>query len=198
DIEVGKRIGQGVNLRRVQSKVFKLTSLYDKANVKLVIQAAYRQIFERDIAPYVVKAEFTELESKLSNGEINMKEFIGELGCSDLYQKEFYAPYPNTKVIELGTKHFLGRAPLNQTEIRKYNQILATKGIRGFIQTMVETPEYAEFFGEDTVPYRRFPTLPAANFPNTERLYQQLTRQSDDVVIPSFASAVSTAASIDT
>ena len=198
DIEVGKRVNQGVNLRRVQSKVFKLTSLFDKANIKLVTQAAYRQVFERDISPYVIKAEFTSLESQLSNGEINMKEFIEGLGCSDLYKKEFYAPYPNTKVIELGTKHFLGRAPLNQVEIRKYNQILATQGIRGFIQTMVETPEYAEFFGEDTVPYRRFPTLPAANFPNTERLYQQLTRQNDDVVVPSFTPSVSATASIDT
>ncbi|MBT9313056.1 phycobilisome rod-core linker polypeptide [Leptothoe kymatousa] len=198
DIEVNNRVTQGVNLRRVQSKVFKLTSLFDKANIKLVTQAAYRQIFERDISPYVIKTEFTSIESQLSNGEINMKEFIEALGCSDLYQKEFYAPYPNTKVIELGTKHFLGRAPLNQAEIRKYNQILATKGIRGFIQTMVETPEYAEFFGEDTVPYRRFPTLPAANFPNTERLYQQLTRQSDDVVVPSFEPSVSALSSIDT
>lgn len=198
DIEVDKRVGQGVNLRRVQSKIFKLTSLYDKANIKLVTQAAYRQIFERDISPYVVKTEFTSLESKLGNGEINMKEFIEGLGYSDLYQKEFYAPYPNTKVIELGTKHFLGRAPLNQMEIRKYNQILATQGIRGFISAMVTTPEYAEFFGEDTVPYRRFPTLPAANFPNTERLYQQLTRQNNDVVIPSFSPSVSTTASIDT
>ncbi len=42
------------------------------------------------------------------------------------------------------------------------------------------------FFGEDTVPYRRFPTLPAANFPNTERLYNQLTKQNGDLVVPSF------------
>jgi phycobilisome core-membrane linker protein len=60
-------------------------------------------------------------------------------------------------VIEFGTKHFLGRAPQNQGEIRKYNQILASEGIRGFIQAMLNTPEYAEYFGEDTVPYRRFP-----------------------------------------
>jgi len=46
--------------------------------------------------------------------------------------------------------------------------------------------EYNQLFGEDTVPYRRFPTLPAANFPNTERLYNQLTRQNDELVVPSF------------
>ena len=190
--EVQNRILQGVNRQRQQTKIFKLTSLVDKPALKLVLQAAYRQIFERDIAPYIIKDEFTSLESQVGNGEINLKEFIEGLGCSQLYLKEFYAPYPNTKVIELGTKHFLGRAPLNQMEIRKYNQILATQGLRGFIRAMVNSPEYTECFGEDTVPYRRFPTLPAANFPNTERLYNQLTKQNNDVVVPSFEPVSST------
>jgi phycobilisome core-membrane linker protein len=166
------RVRQGVNRQREQTKVFKLTSLADKPNLQRVIAAAYRQVFERDIAPYIVKSEFTSLESKLGNGEINLKEFIEGLGTSQLYIKEFYAPYPNTQVIEFGTKHFLGRAPQDQGEIRKYNQILASEGIRGFIQAMLATPEYAEYFGEDTVPYRRYPTLPAANFPNTETVVQ--------------------------
>ena len=183
------RVRQGVNRQREQTKVFKLTSLADKPNLRMVIAAAYRQIFERDIAPYIVKSEFTALESKLSNGEINVKEFIEGLGCSQLYIKEFYAPYPNTQVIEFGTKHFLGRAPQDQGEIRKYNQILASEGIRGFIRAMLATPEYAEYFGEDTVPYRRYPTLPAANFPNTERLYNRLTKQTRDLVVPSFESS---------
>ncbi|HLO51176.1 MAG TPA: phycobilisome rod-core linker polypeptide, partial [Kamptonema sp.] len=186
DIELQSRISQGVNKRREQTKVFKLTTVSDKVALQTLIQAAYRQIFERDLNPYIVKNEFTALESKLGNNEINLKEFIEALGCSNLYIKQFYAPYPNTKVIELGTKHFLGRAPRNQAEIRVYNQILASQGIKGFIGAIVNSVEYAEVFGEDTVPYRRFPTLPAANFPNTERLYNQLTKQNDDLVVPSF------------
>jgi phycobilisome core-membrane linker protein len=184
DIEF--RINQGVNKQREQTKVFKLTSTEDKVLVATVVRGAYRAIFERDIEPYIVKNEFTVLETKLSNGEINLKEFITALGESALYIKEFYTPYPNTKVIELGTKHFLGRAPKDQAEIRKYNQILATQGIRAFIGAMVNSAEYAQLFGEDTVPYRRFPTLPAANFPNSEKLYNQLTKQNDDLVVPSF------------
>lgn len=190
--EVQRRVTQGVNRQRQQTKVFKLTSLADKPNLKQVTAAAYRQIFERDIAPYIVKNEFTALESKLGNGEISVKEFIEGLGISTLYIKEFYAPYPNTQVIEFGTKHFLGRAPLDQAEIRKYNQILASEGIRGFIQAMLNTPEYADNFGEDTVPYRRYPTLPAANFPNTEKLYNRLTKQNRDLIVPSFVSAKTT------
>ncbi|MCC5663519.1 phycobilisome rod-core linker polypeptide [Nostoc sp. CHAB 5784] len=181
------RINQGVSKQREQTKIFKLVAnTSDKVAVKTLISAAYRQIFERDIAPYIAKNEFTKWESKLGNGEISVKEFIEGLGYSNLYLKEFYTPYPNTKVIELGTKHFLGRAPLDQAEIRKYNQILATQGIRAFIGALVDSVEYNQVFGEDTVPYRRFPTLPAANFPNTEKLYNQLTKQNDDVVVPSF------------
>ena len=184
--EVQQKILQGVSVQRQQNKVFKLTSTIDKIGVKNAIKAAYRQIFERDIDPYVVQTQFAVLESRLGNEEINVKEFIEGLGCSDLYIKEFYTPYPNTKAIELGTKHFLGRAPLNQREIQKYNQILASQGIRAFIGAMVNSMEYIQVFGEDTVPFRRFPTLPAANFPNTEKLYNQLTKQNDNIVIPSF------------
>ena len=184
--EVRSRIAQGVSKQREQTKVFKLTDLNDKVAFQILAGAAYRQIFERDVAPYVVKNEFTALESKLRNGEITVKEFIEGLGCSELYIKEFYTPYPNTKVIELGTKHFLGRAPLDQAEIRKYNQILASRGIRAFIGTMVNSMEYLQAFGEDTVPYYRYETLPAANFPNSEKLYNQLTKQNDKLVLPSF------------
>ena len=187
--DVKQKIQQGVSAQRQQSKVFRLTTTTDKVLVKTVIAAAYRQVFERDIDPYIVQTQFTVLESRLSNGEINVKEFIEGLGCSELYIKEFYTPYPNTKVIEQGTKHFLGRAPLNQKEIQKYNKILAGQGISAFIGAMVNSMEYLQVFGEDTVPYRRFPTLPAANFPNTEKLYNRLTKQNEDVVIPSFEPA---------
>jgi phycobilisome core-membrane linker protein len=172
---------------RQEIPVFKLTSLANKAEVNNLIRAAYRQVFERDMDIYNISAELSSAESKLRNGEITVKEFIEALGCSELYRSEFYAPYPNTKVIELGTKHFLGRAPLNQQEIRKYNQILATQGVKAFVRALLNTQEYRDLFGEDTVPYRRFPTLPAANFPNTQELYGRLTKQNRELVVPSFS-----------
>lgn len=184
------RVAQGVSKQREQRKIFKLVAgTNDKVAVKTTIRAAYRQIFERDIEPYITSSsEFRNLESRLGNGEINVKEFIEGLGCSSLYQKEFYTPYPNTKVIELGTKHFLGRAPLDQLEIRKYNQILATQGLRAFINALLNSSDYTQAFGEDTVPYNLYQTLPAANFPNTQTLYNRLTKQTKDIVVPSFES----------
>ena len=186
--DIQSRINQGVSKQREQRKIFKLVAnTKNKVAVQTVIKAAYRQVFERDIEPYIANAgEFKNLESRLGNSEINVKEFIEGLGCSSLYLKEFYTPYPNTKVIELGTKHFLGRAPLDQQEIRKYNQILASQGLRAFIGAMVNSNDYTEAFGEDTVPYNLYQTLPAANFPNSQTLYNRLTKQTKDIVVPSF------------
>ncbi len=186
EAELNRRINQGVPKRREETPIFKLTSLANRAEVKNLIRAAYRQVFERDMDIYSVSAELSAAESRLCNGEITVKAFIELLGCSALYRKEFYTPYPNTQVIEFGTKHFLGRAPLNQAEIRKYNQILATQGLKAFVRAMITSAEYREVFNEDVVPYRRFPTLPAANFPNTQELYGRLTKQTAEVVVPSF------------
>jgi phycobilisome core-membrane linker protein len=185
--EIERRVNQGVSKKRQETQIFKLTGLVSKAEVKALVRAAYRQVFERDMDSHSVAAEFSVAETRLSNGEITVKEFIEALGCSKLYQQEFYSPFPNTKVIELGTKHFLGRAPLNQQEIRTYNQILATQGLKAFIRAMLNSQEYRDLFNEDVVPYRRFPTLPAANFPNTEELYNRLTKQNKALVVPSFS-----------
>jgi phycobilisome core-membrane linker protein len=184
--DIAARSAQGVTKKRQQTKIFKLTNLADKPNLEVVIGAAYRQVFERDVAACRTQNDFVGAESRLRNGEITLKEFIAILGYSKLYLKEFYTPYPNTKVIELGTKHFLGRAPLDQLEIRKYNLLLATQGLRAFIEAMVSSQEYLTAFGEDVVPHNRYLTLPAANFPNTQRLYNKLTKQDTKVEVPSF------------
>lgn len=179
---IESRIAQGVSKKREQTKVFKLTNL-DPVEVNTLIGAAYRQLFEDC---YVAREQFSRYESNLRNGQISVKEFIQAIGTSDLYVKEFYTPFPNTKVIELGTKHFLGRAPLDQAEIRRYNVILAQQGLRAFVTALVSSQEYLEAFGEDVVPYNRYTTFPAANYPNSQELYNRLTKQDKSIVVPSF------------
>nr|YP_009510449.1 phycobilisome linker polypeptide [Gracilaria caudata]AXI96122.1 phycobilisome linker polypeptide [Gracilaria caudata] len=181
-----KKIQQGVNIKRDQNVIFKVDS--SKYNMLQVLRAVYRQIFERDLNSFIIGDEFFNLEKAFINRQITVQQLVEKLGSSSLYAKEFYQPYPNTKVIELGTKHFLGRAPNNQAEIRYYNQILASQGLAYFVSALVNSKEYDVIFGMNTVPYRRFPTLPAANFPNTEKLYNRLTKQNRSIIIPSFIS----------
>lgn len=183
---IQNRITQGVNSRRNQKVVFKVQNYKNELEIQTALRATFRQIFERDIEPYIVGNEFTKLDTLFKDGQLTVKELVESIGSSELYVKEFYNPYPNTQVIEFGTKHFLGRAPKNQAEIRFYNQILAVEGIKGLVLTMVNSGEYEAIFGQNIVPYRRFPTLPAANFPNTEKLYNRQTKQSSNLVVPSF------------
>ena len=184
--DIQSRISQGVTSLRDQSIVFEVNSDSNKEMLEQALRAAYRQIFERDLNSFSVGGEFLDIKSAFLNRQICVKELVEKLALSELYGKEFYQPYPNTKVIELGTKHILGRAPNNQAEIRFFNQILASKGLSAFISNLVESVEYNAVYGKDTVPYRRFPTLPAANFPNTETLYNRLTKQDISIVVPSF------------
>jgi len=181
-----KRINQGVSSRRDQIKLFELKESSTKFDKSQIIRAVYRQLFERDLNSFTLGDEFYNLERTFLSDLITVKQLVEQLGESSLYLKEFYQPYPNSKVIELGTKHFLGRAPNNQAEIRYYNQILASQGHQYFVETLVNSVEYNMIFGQNTVPYRRFPTLPAANFPNTEKLYNTLTKQNDDIIVSSF------------
>ncbi|MGA1285715.1 MAG: phycobilisome rod-core linker polypeptide, partial [Prochlorothrix sp.] len=61
------------------------------------VKAAYRQVFERDITR-AYSLSISDLESKVKNCEISMKEFIRRLGKSPLYRDNFYAPYVNSRV----------------------------------------------------------------------------------------------------
>nr|YP_009511266.1 phycobilisome linker polypeptide [Gracilariopsis longissima]AXI97143.1 phycobilisome linker polypeptide [Gracilariopsis longissima]UAD89059.1 phycobilisome linker polypeptide [Gracilariopsis longissima] len=186
DNSIIEKVNQGVTQRRDQTVIFKVDALTNNSQVIQILRAIYRQIFERDLNTFTIGDEFFNLEKAFMNKQISVQDLVVNLGSSSLYAKEFYHPYPNTKVIELGTKHFLGRAPNNQAEIRYYNQILASQGLAYFISSLVNSKEYNIIFGANTVPYRRFPTLPAANFPNTEKLYNTLTKQNAAIIIPSF------------
>lgn len=183
------KMNQGVSKVREQKLVFSVDQNSSTSDLEQVLKAAYRQIFERDVNSFSIGNELTQIEKQFLNKEISVQILIQKLGNSSLYRKEFYTPYPNTKVIELGTKHILGRAPNSQAEIRYYNQILANEGLTSFIDNLVNSQEYNLLFGKNVVPYRRFPTLPAANFPNTEKLYNRLTKQNPDIIVPSFQPA---------
>ena len=119
-----------------------------------VIKAAYRQVFERDIVrAYGLNISY--LESQVKNCKISMKEFIRALGQSPLYRKQFYEGFVNSRVVELATRHFLGRGLSSPEEFRKYFDIVTKGGLSALVSAMVDSQEYSDYFGEETVPYLR-------------------------------------------
>ncbi|MGB5636235.1 MAG: phycobilisome rod-core linker polypeptide, partial [Waterburya sp.] len=119
-----------------------------------VIKAAYRQIFERDITRAYGQS-ISYLESQVKNGDISMKEFVRRLCKSELYRKQFFEPFINSRALELAFRHILGRGPSSREEVQDYFAIVSEKGLTGLVDALVDSQEYADYFGEETVPYLR-------------------------------------------
>ena len=76
--------------------VMKTSLSSDEKNI--VIQACYRQVFERDIRK-AYGLSFSVLESQVKNGQLSIKEFIRSLGKSDTYRKQFFEPFVNSRAL---------------------------------------------------------------------------------------------------
>ena len=119
-----------------------------------VIRAAYRQVFERDIThPY--GASMTELTSQVKSGLWSMREFVRQLGRSRLYRQLFYEPYTISRSIELACRHFLGRGLSCMEEFQTYFEMIAADGFGAVVDALVDSQEYVDYFGEETVPFLR-------------------------------------------
>ncbi len=115
-----------------------------------VIKAAYRQIFERDITR-AYSQSISYLESQVKNGDISMKEFARRLGKSPLYRKQFYEPFINSRVVELAFRPCLGRGPSSRKEVQDYFSIVSDGGLSALVDALVDSSEYSDYFGEETV-----------------------------------------------
>ena len=133
---------------------FVMKSVLSETEKQNMIKAAYRQVFERDITA-IYAFPGSELESKLKGGQISMKEFVRRLGKSRLYRTLFYEPYTISRVIELAMRHFLGRGLSSLAEFQEYFAVVTKGGLPKLVDTLVDSQEYSDYFGEETVPYLR-------------------------------------------
>ena len=84
-----------------------------------------------------------------------MREFVRALGRSKEYRQQFHDGFVNSRVVELAYRHFLGRGISSLEEFRKSFAILSDQGLNGLVDVLVNSSEYAQAFGEETVPYLR-------------------------------------------
>jgi phycobilisome core-membrane linker protein len=120
-----------------------------------VIRAAYRQVFERDIAKAYSQQPCPVEATQVRQGQISMREYVRALGCSKEYRRNFYSGLSNTRVVELAFRHFLGRGLSSKEEFSRYFAIVSEQGLKGLVDSLVNSMEYARVFGEETVPYLR-------------------------------------------
>lgn len=114
----------------------------------------YRQVLERQ--PYQAERKIlASLEKDFLADKIGVRRFLKTLGHSEVYLNTFYYNYSNLKFLELCFKHFMGRAPINQDEVRTHCNVLMHKGVTGLVTTLLDSEEYRKVFGCFTVPYPR-------------------------------------------
>jgi phycobilisome rod-core linker protein len=122
-----------------------------------LINAAYRQIFfhafkwDREIA----------LESQLRNRQITVRNFIRGLLLSNTFIDSFYNKNSNYRFVEHCIQKVLGRRVYSEAEKISWSAVVMTKGVKGFVDELLNSEEYIENFGENTVPYQRRRILPS-------------------------------------
>lgn len=124
-----------------------------KEDVERVIRAVYRQLLGND---YLMKSErLISAESLLRDGKLTVQNFVREVAKSELYKSKFFYNSFQTRVIELNTKHLLGRAPYDESEVVYHLDLYQNKGYDADIDSYIDSPEYQVNFGENIVPYYR-------------------------------------------
>lgn len=141
-----------------QPKIYSLENLPQGSDVDEIIWAAYRQIFnEQQILSFYRE---TNLESQLRNGQLTVREFMRGLILSDTFRRLNYETNSNYRLVELCIQRLLGRAVYGDREKITWSIVIATKGLQGFVDELLNSEEYLNSFGDDTVPYQRRRILP--------------------------------------
>lgn len=141
-----------------QPRVYTTENLLSPSEMDALITAAYRQIFHEQ--QMLVSHRQPTLESQLKTGQITVKEFIRGLATSDSFRRLNYEANNNYRFVEICVPRILGRNVYGDREKIAWSIVIATQGLNGFIEALINSEEYRSNFGDDTVPYQRRRILP--------------------------------------
>lgn len=135
---------------------FSTDDILSSTDMDVLIEAAYRQIF---FHAFAVDRQVA-LESQLRNGQITVRDFIRGLLLSETYRRSFYDLNSNYRFVEHCVQKVLGRDVYSQREKIAWSAVVMSKGVKGFVDELLNSEEYLTNFGENTVPYQRRRILP--------------------------------------
>ncbi|MBF2087718.1 MAG: phycobilisome rod-core linker polypeptide [Synechococcales cyanobacterium K44_A2020_017] len=141
-----------------QPRSFTTENMLSPSEMDDLIQAAYRQIFHEQ--QMLQKNRQLGLESQLKSGNITVRDFIRGLVVSENFRVHNYEPNSNYRVVQLCVQRLLGRDIYSDRETLAWSIVLATQGLYGFVDALLESDEYLSSFGDHTVPYQRRRILP--------------------------------------
>jgi len=117
------------------------------------INSTYRQVFG-NVQPMESERALSA-ESRLRNGDISVREFVRAIAKTEFYRSRYFEAVGPHRAVELNFKHLLGRAPSSEAEVSEHVLTMANGGFDAEIDSYLDSDEYLQTFGEDTVPYAR-------------------------------------------
>ncbi|BAZ41410.1 phycobilisome linker polypeptide CpcC2 [Calothrix sp. NIES-4101] len=140
-------------------------------DIEVVIRAVYRQILGNS---YLMESErLSSAESLLRQGKLSVREFVRAIAQSELYREKFFQNNSQVRFIELNYKHFLGRAPEDESEIAYHVDLYNSQGYDAEIDSYIDSVEYQQNFGENIVPnYRGFTSQVGQKNVGYSRIFQ--------------------------
>ena len=138
-----------------------------------LIEQAYRQIF---FHAFKVDRE-PMLEMRLRNGQITVREFVRGLLLSNKFREGFYRCNSNYRVVDQIVGRVLGRGVHGDGERIALSIVIAQQGLPGLVDKLLNSSEYLDNFGHDTVPYQRSRVL--AGRPSGELPFNQQAPRYD-------------------
>lgn len=149
---------------------YQVTTLSRKSTSEereLALRQIYAQVLERQ--PYSSERKIlAKAEKDFLSGKLGVRHFLKELTTSSLYLDSFFYGCSNLKFLECCIKHLLGRAPIDQQEIKIYADILMRHGVSAAISEILGSEEYRTVFGCFTIPYARARKF----YPSTQNFLQ--------------------------
>jgi phycobilisome rod-core linker protein len=89
-----------------------------------------------------------------------MRDFVRGLLLSRKFRDDFYRCNSNYRMVEQVVNRVLGRPVHGNHERLAYSILIAEHGLGAFIDSLLNSDEYMDTFGYNTVPYQRTRTLP--------------------------------------
>jgi phycobilisome core-membrane linker protein len=128
-------------------------------NTEAATQAVIRAVYVQVLGSAGYAGERTTVEEiKLENGDITLREFVRQVARSNAFRRRYWSGLYICKAIEVMHRRLLGRPTFGRWEINAYFDVAARKGFYGVVDALINSRDYLDSFGEDTVPYERFVT----------------------------------------
>jgi phycobilisome core-membrane linker protein len=161
---------QGFSRRQSVGPPIRLGRTSSETQVQEALETVYKQLLNR--VPFAAE-RLGDAESQFRNQQLTVAELVTQIAGSDLFQQRLNRMAP-LRAAAAAYLALLGRAAQPQ-EVSAFLATRANRGQQTAIDAMLSSQEYAEAFGQDTVPYIRglatADGIPLATVNRTAQLY---------------------------